>query len=189
MMSLPCYSVNLPGVTNTLVAELRRGETVQYKDMNTKQTSRCGSNQDPPGKTLCWIQATAPSGAEGWVPAVRGSFTDAFCNTEASSPAESLLVNPCGEREPQPNMHVSPRPEWHVLCAWQLDGSWVWWVADDTHTHTHKHTNTHTRTHTYTHTHTHTHTHTALKGSGLTSSSTAVRLPTGGLQFAILPIA
>lgn len=97
MKSQPCYSLNIPGLDNKVVANLTRGGTVTFDDTNTKQTSRCGSNQDPLGKSLCWIMAKTASGKPGWVPAARGSFTDAFCGTAPSQPAEDLIVNPCGE--------------------------------------------------------------------------------------------
>jgi len=105
MKTQPCYTLDIPQLPNSVVANLSRGDVVTYTNTDSKQTSACGSLQAAPGKELCWIQATTSTGVTGWIPVGRGTFSDAFCTAATSvsstrstapKPVQSL-VSVCGE--------------------------------------------------------------------------------------------
>lgn len=84
------------GGNNTIITYLTRGQSVAYNNTDSKQTSVCGKLPDPGVKALCWIAVKTATGVEGFIPAARGEFADAFCSPAPSTDTESLVIQPCG---------------------------------------------------------------------------------------------
>ncbi|WIA30427.1 hypothetical protein OEZ86_000511 [Tetradesmus obliquus] len=83
------------GGNNTIITYLTRGQSVIYSNTDSKQTSVCGKQPDPGVKALCWIAVKTATGVEGFIPAARGDFADAFCSPAPSTDTESLVTQPC----------------------------------------------------------------------------------------------
>jgi hypothetical protein len=96
MRQEPCFGSAIKKIGSTPI-ELVRGETFNYLNTDSKQTSMCksGAASDPPGRTLCWVQGSF-KGVDGWVPVGRGTFKDAFCTADPET-TQSFVIEPCGE--------------------------------------------------------------------------------------------
>jgi hypothetical protein len=116
MRQEPCFGSAAIVIGNTLV-ELVRGDTFEYINTDSKQTSMCrsGAASDPPGRMLCWVQGSF-KGVNGWLPVARGTFKDAFCSADPET-AQSFVAESCGESGLACNLQcLAPVSALHWCC-------------------------------------------------------------------------